>query len=56
MNHVKLSDLDDKTEYDRVTVKAKVIRMQDPVKVSASLHRQNVTIKKNYLFPKKVQQ
>ena len=43
-NQIMLSDLNSRNDYDRVTIKAKVIKIDDPVKVSPTLHRQNITV------------
>ena len=43
-NNIKLVDLEKRNDYDRVTVTAKVIRIEDPVKVSPVLRKQNITI------------
>ena len=43
-NTITLSQLETQKEYDRVTVTGKVIRIEDPIKVSPNLRKQNVTI------------
>ena len=41
---ILLKDLDAKKNYDRISVKAKVIRIDPPAKVSPTLKKQEVTI------------
>ena len=43
-NVILLSQLDEQKDYECVTVRGKVIRVQDPVKVSPVLRKQNITI------------
>ena len=43
-NVILLSQLDEQKDYERVTVTGKVFRVQDPVKVSPVLRKQNITI------------
>jgi hypothetical protein len=42
--HTILSDLDKRANYDQVTVKAKVIRVELPAQVSSNLRKQDVII------------
>ena len=43
-SNISLIDLQHKKDYDRVNVRAKVLRIEDPVKVSPVLQKQDVTI------------
>lgn len=41
---IMLENLHNKNDYERVTVNAKGIRVEEPVKVSLTLQKQDVTI------------